>query len=68
MQSAEGPPGYRTSFEPYHSERPRSAPPRTGWTNPTTPKAEATTGARLRIVPQVRSIQDLTTVTHDTTM
>ena len=35
-------PRSRTRFEPDHRERPRSAPSRSGWTDPVPPEADAT--------------------------
>ena len=60
--------GSRTNYEPRSKERPRAAPSRPGWTNPVPPKADATPETRLPTVPQVSSVPDLTTVSHDTTM
>ena len=65
---AEAPPRSRTSFEPNHRERPRAAPSRAGWTNPISPEADTTSGARLPTGPHVRSVPDLTNVSHDTTL
>ena len=62
---AEAPPRSRTSFEPNHRERPRAAASVAGWTNPTTPEADATSRARLPTGPQFRSVPDLTIVSHD---
>ena len=64
----EAPPRLGSSFEPNYRERPRAAPSRGGWGNPTMPEADATSGARLPTGSQVRSVPDLTTVSHDTTM
>ena len=58
----------RTNYEPRNKERPRAAPSRPGWTNPVPPEADATPETRLPTVPQVSSVPDLTTVSHDTTM
>ena len=65
---AKNPPRSRTNLEPNHRERPRAAAPRAGWTDPITPEAEATSGARLPTVPHVMSFPELTTILHDTTM
>ena len=65
---AEAPPRSSTSFEVNHRERSRAALSSAGWTNPTMPEADATSGARLPTGPQFRSVPDLTTVSHDTTM
>ena len=65
---AEAQPRSRMSFESNHRERPRAASSRAGWTNPAPPEADSTLGARLPIVQQVRSVPDLTTASHDTTM
>ena len=51
---AEAPPRSGSSFEPNYRERPRAAPSRGGWGNPTMPEADATSGARLPTGPQVR--------------
>ena len=64
---AETLPRSRTSFEPNHRERPRAAPSSAGWTNPITPEADATSGARLSTGPHVRSVPDFTTISHDST-
>ena len=61
-------PRSRTSFESNHGERPRAAPSRAGRTNPAPPEAEATSGAQYSAMPQVRSVPDLTTISHDITM
>ena len=61
---AEAPPRSRTKFEPNH----RAAPSRAGWTNLISPEANATSGARLPTGPHVRSVPDLITVSHNTTM
>ena len=61
-------PRSRTKFESNHRERPRAAPSRPGWTDPVPPEADATSGTRFPIMPQVRSVPDLTTVSQDTTM
>ena len=39
-----------------------------GRTNPAPPEAEATSGAQSPIMPQVRSMSDLSTISQDTTM
>ena len=61
-------PRSRTNFEPDLRERPRAVPSRSGWTDPATPKADATPGAHLPTMPKVRLVPDLTTVSQDTTM
>ena len=58
----------RTNYEPRNGERPRAAPSKSSWTNQAPPEADATPETRLPTVPQVRSVPDLTTVSHDTTM
>ena len=58
----------RTNYEPGNRERPRAAPSRPGWTKPVPPEADATPETRLPTVPQVSSMPDRTTVSHDTTM
>ena len=58
----------RANYESRIRERPRAAPSRPGWTNPVPPEADATPETRLPTVPQVRSVPDLTMVSHDTTM
>ena len=58
----------QTNYESRSRERPRAAPSRPGWTNPVPPEADATSETRLPFVPQVSSVQDLTTVSQDTTM
>ena len=46
----------RTNFESNHRKRPRTAPSRPGWTNSVPPEEDATSGTRLPIMPQVRSV------------
>ena len=58
----------RTNYKSSNRERPRAAPSRPSWTNPAPPEANATPETMLPTVPQVRSVPDLTTVSHDTTM
>ena len=58
----------RTNYDSRNKERPRAAPSRPSWTNPTPPEADATPETRLPTVPQVRSVLDLTTLSQDTTM
>ena len=64
----EAPPRSGTNFDPNHRERPRAAPSRAGWTNAIMREADATSGARLPTGPQVRSVPDLTIISHDSTM
>ena len=65
--NAEALPRSRMSFEPNHRERPRAAPSSAGWTNPITPEADATSGARLSTGPHVRSVPVFSTISHDST-
>ena len=49
-------------------ERPKAAPPRPDRTNPVQPEVRASSGTHLPAMSHVRSVSDLTTVSHDATM
>ena len=61
-------PRSRTNYKTNHRGWTRAAPSRPGWTNPVASEADACPKTRLPTRPQIRSVPDLTTVSHDITI